>query len=242
MNKCEKWLVNKKAIMFPDLSREDIENSLLDCKRDNVYPYALMNCVRPETFTPTIDCAISLTPIELRLCEIMGPERTYCARKDKRCNMIKSGAGGSSRERFIEINGLCGELSAAKMLNIYPIDQFVLSSRTTKDDCGDLNCRGVVIDIKTTEYGNGKLTLATWKVTDRESYLGKIGALVLFTGDYRKSNDFYYRGAITTRSMLNRKPSYLPGTTNEQYVVDQSELTTVCDSISQCLKQNNYIL
>jgi len=158
----------------------------------------------------------TLNEREVKATEVLGPKRTQAARASGKVNMIQAASGGSDKEKFMEINGLQGELLYAKMFNLYPGEQLEIRPRASKDDFGDIEHDDLIIDIKTTEYHTGRLTLSHWKQAEH------IDALCLFTG---KNGRFTFRGFYWAKELAKEENfRCLPGRDKPQYIMDQRNL------------------
>jgi hypothetical protein len=176
---------------------------------------------------------VQLSKFEIAFCLKVGPERTRAARNAGAYNMIQDGKPGSERERFIEQNGIAGELAFAKLFDIFPSGQLKVEARKAKDDDGDHILKEQVVDVKTTEYYTGRLTLATWKNND--TFFERIHVMGLMTGDIRDEENrrsgngprgsYVWHGFMSSRDLAqpNRLGS-LPGRDGREYIARQDEL------------------
>jgi hypothetical protein len=148
--------------------------------------------------------------------------------------MIQDGAPGSERERFIEQNGIAGELAFGKLFNLFPTSQISVAARKVKDDDGDFILDGLTVDVKTTEYATGKLTLASWK--NNETFFDRVQAMSLMTGDIRDVDNrrdanlpraqYVWHGFMSSRDLCTgQRFKCLPGRDKREYIALQDELT-----------------
>jgi hypothetical protein len=194
---------------------------LLMCKVQNKYPFSIFNSIAIDYSKTKI---VKLSNIEVAICRFVGPLRTQAARQQNMTNMIQLAQSGTDSEAFAEINGLCGELVLGKYLNLYPYESLEISPRSIENDAGDYVVNGTTIDVKTTEYSYGRLTLANWKVQKKENYIAKVQLLCLVTGDYRQSSNFIVQGFYPSRLLVAKENlKNLPGRTNKQYIVEQCQ-------------------
>jgi len=187
---------------------------LEECKAANTYPY---NFFQSEPFDSVeVGREYTLNDREIKCTEVLGPKRTAAARASGKTNMIQAAAGGTDKERFMEVNGLQGELLYAKLFNLYPGEQLEIRPRDAKDDRGDITHDGLKIDVKTTEYHTGRLTLSHWKQAEH------IDALCLFTG---KNGRFTFRGFYGSKELAHDDNfRCLPGRDKPQYIMEQRNL------------------
>jgi len=189
-------------------------NYLNDCKAKNVYPYKFFNSEPVKEVR--IGQKYYLSSREIMATEYLGPKRTAASRASGKINMIKGANGGSEKEKFLEINGLQGELLFAKIFNVYPEEQLEIKPRDSKDDKGDVVYKNLRIDVKTTEFYTGRLTLSDWK------HAQNIDALCLFTG---MNGEFIFRGFYWAKELVkNENFRCLPGKTKPQYIMEQKNL------------------
>ena len=167
---------------------------LAQCKFDNKYPFDFFKSKPFDSIN--VGQEYTLNEREIKATEFLGPKRTKAARASGKVNMIQSALGGSDKEKFMEINGLQGELLYAKIFNLYPGEQLEIRPRDAKDDFGDIVHDGLKIDIKSTEYHTGKLTLSHWKQAEH------IDALCLFTG---KNGTFTFRGFYWSKELTKKE-------------------------------------
>ena len=231
-------VVHHQSLVRKDVSKQDISEYWEICREKGHYPYRAMDrqpwfdeIERPVTSKGVV---VQLSAFEIALALKLGPERTKAARKAGAWNMIQDGKPGSDRERFIEQNGIAGEIAFAKLFNIFPSGQLLIEARKAKDDDGDHVLEDRVIDVKTTEYPYGKLTLAPWKAN--EDFFDRVHVLSLMTGDIRsaeerrsgngKRGSYVWHGFISSRDIVNPtrlKP--LPGRDKPEYIASQAELS-----------------
>lgn len=187
---------------------------LADCKAKNVYPYEFF---KSEPLGEVrIGQTYTLNEREIRATEILGPKRTQAARAAGKHNMIQAAEGGTDKEKFMEINGLQGELLYAKLYNLYPAEQLEIRPRSVREDAGDIVHDELKIDVKTTEYNTGRLTLSHWKQAEH------IDALCLFTG---KNGRFVLRGFYSAKELVKDENfRCLPGRDKPQYIMEQKSL------------------
>lgn len=189
---------------------EMLSNKLLQNKEEGTYPYWAFNT------KPVEGNEVELSPVETIICRRVGPMRTKAARDNNLKNMRQV---NQEKEEFIEINGLAGELCYAKKFNLYPKDQLIVESRKSKDDCGDFIHNNCIVDVKTTEYSTGRLTCASWKNKD------KVKVFCLFTGDYRKSWVYSFKGWMLSSDLcVAERFGVLPGRKRSQYIAEQKDL------------------
>lgn len=210
----------------------EIEKYVVSCKESDSYPWELMffeDFFKPES--EEIGTIITLNKFEIWTSCHVGPLRTKAARAANMTNMIQAALPGTEHEKFIESNGLAGELSYAKMKDIYPFEQFRIEARTVQEDEGDHTVDGFALDIKTTEWPTGRLTLAPWKA--HKGYLDQIQVLGLMVGDIgtnprkmkcKVKGQYEWLGYLTAYDMVNREPRPLPGRQKPEYLADQTEL------------------
>lgn len=168
---------------------------------------------------------IKLNPDEEALVKLLADQRNKHDRKVKRKDHLKA---DRSKAKFIEENGLGGEFAAAKALNVYPD---ITSTQISQFDI--LLPDGTKAEIKTTEYGHGKLIV-------RKKSGGDI--YILVTG---KIPNYKVIGFIAKRDL----DKYIDTSLNKDepsYVVEQKYLTPVEDLISGIyrviLEKNQYHL
>lgn len=192
----------------------DMQKYLAECKANNTYPYEFF---QSEPFDGIgVGGVYTLNEREITCTEKLGPMRTQAARAAGKHNMIQAAEGGTDKEKFMEINGLQGELLYAKMFNLYPTEQLEIRPRSVKEDAGDIVHDGLKIDVKTTEYHTGRLTLSHWKQAEH------IDALCLFTG---KNGKFTFRGFCWAKELAKDENfKCLPGRDKRQYIMEQKDL------------------
>lgn len=104
---------------------------------------------------------IELNNAEQKLVETISLARSQYDRKHKRKDQLRA---DKSKARFIEVNGLGGEIAVAKAFNLYPD---INTEDISRYDC--LLPDGRKLEVKTTEYGHGKLIVR--KKNDSDLYI-----------------------------------------------------------------------
>lgn len=235
-------VIEQQAILRDDADRTAIADYFNDCKAKNLYPYKAMdrlpwNASR-EPLKPSKGCRVQLSGFEIALALRVGPERTKAARAAGAKNMIQDSKPGTEREKFIEQNGIAGELAFAKLFNIFPAGQLLVAARKVKDDDGDHTLEDRIIDVKTTEYPSGRLTLATWKNND--TFFDRIHVMSLMTGDIRDEDNrrsgngprgsYVWHGFLSSRDLAQpQRLGSLPGRDGREYIARQDELLECLD-------------
>lgn len=97
---------------------------------------------------------VELTESELKLADRIARER----HESNRDSNVPDQKIGPQSDYDTDYNGIIGELAVGKLLNVYPDFAIEPSSGGT-----DLTLQGVTIDVKTTEYTDGKLLAPIWK-------------------------------------------------------------------------------
>ncbi len=187
-----------------------LKKKLATNKEENVYPFWLFNS------KPVEGNVVTLSPMEQVMCRHVGPMRTQAARENNLTNMRQV---DSEKEQFIEVNGLAAEVAYGKKFNLYPKDQLLVKARRAAEDAGDYLHNDEVVDVKVTEYATGRLTYSNWKKQDI------VKVCCLFTGDYRKSWDFTFRGWMRLDDLcVESRLGFLPGRSKQQYIAEQKDL------------------
>lgn len=120
--------------------------------------------------------------------------------------------------RFIEVNGLGGEIAFCKAMNLFPD---IATDQVSKFDATLPN--GTKVEIKTTEYGHGKLI--------SRHIRGEADVYVLVTGQMPE----YKVVGYITRDNLKSKNTTLNG--HEAYVAEQKDL----EPIENLLNENRRV-
>jgi hypothetical protein len=204
----EEWLLIQ-AHKRTGKSAEELVALLNGYREQQKYPFDLFGSTLPAGDD------VVLNETEMEICKLIGPKRTAAARAAGRVNMRKA---DPEKEKFIEINGLCGELTYAKRHNLYPFGQFEVKARSVRDDDGDHKHNGYVVDVKITEYQTGALSYADWKKKDTAHFL------CLVTGDYRIGSRFVIRGYMLSRELLAEDRLGAVARLPNQYGAEQREL------------------
>jgi len=104
-------------------------------------------------------------------------------------------------KEFTAINGMCGELAAAKLRNVFPSLGIEPVSSFLGTDAGD-TVYGRRIDFKTSLADYCPIRVPTWKHADKD--------YALITGDYRNSLRYTFRGIILGKDLIReeRKAEY----------------------------------
>lgn len=232
------WLLDQRHAVLKDVSRDELNDYWEDCRERGVYPYKAFD-LKPwgEEIAPPVPAKgykVQLCKFEIASCLMIGPKRTQAARKAGVKNMIQDGTPGSERERFIEQNGIAGELAFGKLFNVFPTSQISVAARKVKDDDGDFILDGLTVDVKTTEYPSGKLTLAPWKNND--TFFDRVQVMTLMTGDIRDAESrrdaslprgqYVWHGFMSSRDLATgQRFKFLPGRDKQEYIARQDELT-----------------
>lgn len=232
------WLLDQRHAVLKDVPRNELDDYWEDCRERGVYPYKAFD-LRPwseeiQPLIPSKGFKVQLSKFEIASCLMIGPKRTQAARKAGVTNMIQDGKPGSDRERFIEQNGIAGELAFGKLFNVFPASQVSVAARKVKDDDGDFILDGLTVDVKTTEYATGKLTLASWKNND--TFFERVQVMTLMTGDIRDADNrrdpnlprgqYVWHGFMSSRDLATgQRFKCLPGRDKREYIAHQDELT-----------------
>jgi len=124
-------------------------------------------------------------------------------------------------------NGIIGELAVAKRLNVYPDFAIEPSSGGI-----DLEYEGITIDVKATEYTNGKLLAPIWK--QHKDY-ANVFALVTIdwpTGEKMTVPDVEIPGAVPA-DVLFQDDNVINLGHGPTFGMDQSELSSLTDVLKQ---------
>lgn len=204
-------IINLLTIKLGKDNPDEMINYVNICCEKNIYPYKLFKSTNYDSVE--IGKEYELNSTEIAITNLMGPERTKAARKSGKTNMLQC---EKEKEKFIEINGLQGELLYAKLFNLFPKEQLTIRPRKISEDFGDFYHNNLKIDVKTTEYSFGRLTLSSWKAAEH------IDGLCLFTGMQGK---FTLRGFCLTKDLIKASNfKNLPGRTKKQYIMEQTQL------------------
>jgi hypothetical protein len=212
----DKLSTHEYSMLFSKVRRSGVQYRLskirlLEDKEKNQYPYWLFDSC------PCWDNRIELVEAEMDLCKTVGINRTKACRSAGLTNMLKD---NPANEEFNEINGIAGELAYAKRYSLYPSGQFETSPRKAALDTGDFLHDGVSVDVKTTRYSTGRLTLSDWK------HVEKVDVRCLITGNFLRSSNYRIRGFMTTRDMTSpsRYSLLFDNAPGKQFIANQNEL------------------
>jgi hypothetical protein len=154
---------------------------------------------------------VTLNNPEQKLVESISLDRRHYDKKVKRTDQLQA---DKKKARFIEINGLGGEIAVAKALNLYPD---INTEDISRFDI--LLPNGKKLEIKTTEYPHGKLIVRKKNAAD---------IYVLVTGVIP---DYTIVGYIFKKDLdLYKTEELNKGTA---YVVEQDKLRPIEDLISE---------
>lgn len=150
---------------------------------------------------------IKLNPAEVALAKHLA-ERRYSGNRNAG---VASQQVGPQDIKFIDLNGVGGEIAAAKALNVYP--DFDISPRAK--GCDLVSPLGKSVDVKTTTYRTGRLiSIISKEQCDCDIYVLVIGELP----------DYDVVGWCTAEEFI--KPENVKDIGHgPTYVLDQSALT-----------------
>jgi len=166
---------------------------------------------------------IMLTESELTLADRIARER-HNSNRDAGVTDQKIGPQSDYKT---DQNGIIGELAVAKRLNVYPDFAIEPSSGGI-----DLEYEGSTIDVKATEYTDGKLLAPIWK--QHKDY-ANVFALVTIdwpTGEKMTVPDVEIPGAVQA-DMLFQDDNVINLGHGPTFGMDQSELSSLTDVLKQ---------
>lgn len=149
---------------------------------------------------------VTLDPVELAMCRMMGNLRSHASR------VADSNTSQLGRRNVIDMdeNGFIGEYAFAKYHNLF----FDITAKPRRKGY-DFLFQGKRIDVKTTDYGNGKLMVRDIDNTDIDVYV-----LAVFDGE-----TVSFPGYCSV-SRLKAEADRLPNTDGTfRYEMIQEELT-----------------
>jgi len=160
---------------------------------------------------PLKNTPISLTSVEVKLCEGMGLIRYNQNREAGKSISVIS----DDEPIDLDVEGICGEMSFCKLYNLYfDPNQYVRNCWDNTDN-GDCKLMGWRVDVKTTKYNQGRLLSTNWKSAN-------VDVFVLMTG---KRPDYVFRGFMLCQDLLQQnRLKKMRGRDVPSYAAEQHEL------------------